>query len=173
MTVSMATMFGTHLGGGSSPTWLTALRRYVGFLAPAHLVWEFAHMPLYTLWTDGSRDEIVFAAIHCTGGDLLIAIMSLVAALVIFGTAEWPSSGGKRIAALTIAFGLIYTIFSEWLNTEIRGSWAYSEHMPVIPVLDAGLSPLLQWIFLPLAALWWAGRRQAGETEGLVGTKAQ
>lgn len=130
-------------------------------------------MPLYTLWTEGSRDEIVFAAVHCAGGDLLIAIMSLVAALVVFGTAAWPRSGGRRIVALTVAFGLIYTIFSEWLNTEIRGSWAYSELMPVVPVLGAGLSPLLQWIILPLAAFWWASRRQASETDDQVGTKAE
>ena len=49
-------------------------------------------------------------------------------------------------------------MFSEWLNTEIRGSWAYSELMPVVPVLDAGLSPLAQWIVIPIAAFWWARR---------------
>jgi hypothetical protein len=49
-----------------------------------------------------------------------------------------------------------YTVFSEWLNTEVRGSWAYSEFMPVLPVIDAGLSPLAQWIIIPFAAFWWA-----------------
>ena len=51
-----------------------------------------------------------------------------------------------------------YTIFSEWLNTEIRGSWAYSELMPTLPLIDAGLAPFSQWIVIPLAALWWAGK---------------
>jgi SAM-dependent methyltransferase len=41
-------------------------------------------------------------------------------------------------------------------NTEIRGSWAYSELMPVVPVHEAGLSPLAQWIVIPLAAFWRA-----------------
>lgn len=138
--------------------WLAALRRYIIFLAPAHLAWEFAHIPLYTLWAEGSREDIVFAAVHCTGGDLLIAISSLVAALVLLGTPVWPHHGGLKVATLTVAIGLAYTIFSEWLNTEIRGSWAYSDIMPVVPLLDAGLSPLLQWIMIPIGALWWAGR---------------
>ena len=30
-------------------------------------------MPLYTLWSTDTVGEIVFAAVHCTGGDILIA----------------------------------------------------------------------------------------------------
>ena len=29
---------------------LTALRRYFAVIIPANLFWEFAHMPLYTIW---------------------------------------------------------------------------------------------------------------------------
>lgn len=49
-----------------------------------------------------------------------------------------------------------YTVFSEWLNTSVRASWAYSDLMPVIPVVDLGLSPLAQWIVIPLAGFSWA-----------------
>jgi hypothetical protein len=62
---------------------------------------------------------------------------------------------GKTLAT---GFGLGYTIFSEWLNIVVRKSWAYSDLMPVIPVIDAGLSPVAQWIVLPLAGFWWARR---------------
>lgn len=159
-------------GVWSGTAWLGALRRYIGFLVPAHLAWEFGHMPLYTLWKEGSREDIVFAAVHCTGGDLLIAIMSLVAALVIAGDASWPHRRGRPVAALTIAIGLAYTVFSEWLNTEVRGSWAYSEYMPIVPVLDAGLSPLLQWLVIPLGALWWASRVPLTEFNNHIGANA-
>jgi hypothetical protein len=70
----------------------------------------------------------------------------------------WPKEGYREVAALTVAFGVPYTVFSEWLNTEVRGGWAYSDLMPVVPVLDAGLSPLAQWIVIPIAAFWWARR---------------
>ena len=140
--------------------WLIALRWYLVSIAGSNLLWEFAHLPLYTIWKTGSTGETVFAAAHCTGGDILIATASLVLALLLWGRG-WPivRLAYRRVAALTVVFGLAYTIFSEWLNVVVRKTWAYSELMPIVPVVDAGLSPLLQWIVVPLAAFWWAGRR--------------
>lgn len=138
--------------------WLPFLRRYIALMALGNLVWEFAHMPLYTLWETGTPREIVFAAIHCTGGDILIALAALMAALILFGNGQWPAQAYGRVAAATIAIGLAYTLFSEWLNIEIRAAWAYSDLMPVIPILDAGFSPVAQWIVLPGLAFWWIAR---------------
>jgi hypothetical protein len=132
------------------------MRRYLVAMALGSLVWEFAHMPLYTLWETGSPSEIVFAAIHCTGGDILIAMSALLAALFLFGTGQWPEAGCRRVGLATILIGLGYTIFSEWLNIEVREAWAYRDLMPVIPVIDTGISPIAQWIVLPIIALWWA-----------------
>jgi hypothetical protein len=72
---------------------------------------------------------------------------------------------GLPTAALTIGFGVAYTIFSEWLNIVIRKSWAYSDLMPVVPVIDTGLSPLLQWVAVPMLALRFA-RQAARAPEG-------
>jgi hypothetical protein len=47
-------------------------------------------------------------------------------------------------------------MFSEWLNIEVRGAWAYRDTMPVIPVIGMGLSPFLQWIIVPILAFKWA-----------------
>lgn len=138
--------------------WLLTLRRYLLFAAVGNLVWETLHLPLYTLWRDGTVGELIFAAVHCTGGDMLIALSSLVLALVLLGNGAWPEQRYKPVAALTIVFGLGYTIFSEWLNTSVQASWTYSETMPVIPVIGTGLSPFAQWIVIPLAGFWWARR---------------
>lgn len=143
---------------------LGALRRYFAVIIPAHLVWEFLHMPLYTIWNDGTWGEIVFAAVHCTGGDILIGMSALMLALMLTGQG-WPfvATTRHRVTILAVAFGLGYTLFSEWLNIVIRAAWAYSDLMPIIPVLDAGLSPVLQWIVIPLAGFWWAARDAATE----------
>lgn len=158
-------MISSSAGAASSPAvviepaaWLSVLRRYMAFVAGANLAWEFAHLPLYTIWETGTPFELAFAALHCTGGDLLIALSSVMLALFLVGRSGWPARGHGRVAALTIAFGLAYTVFSEWLNIEIREAWAYRDLMPVFPVIDAGLSPLLQWVVIPLAAFWWARR---------------
>ena len=142
-------------------TWLAVLRRYLSFVALTNLAWEIAHLPLYTLWSEGNSREIAFAVVHCTAGDVLIATASLVLALLLFGDRGWPEIRFPQVAAATVVFGVGYTVFSEWLNIEVRGSWAYSDLMPVVPVIDTGLSPLLQWIVIPLAAFRWSRRGAA------------
>ena len=106
--------------------WLSTLRAYLAVSAAAHLVWEILQLPLYTIWTTGTARQMAFAVLHCTGGDVLTA-------------------------ALLIGVG--YTIYSEWLNTGSRASWACSGLMPVVPGLGTGLSPILQWLVVPTAAL--------------------
>ena len=137
--------------------WLTVLRWYLLAIAVGNLVWEFAQPPLFTIWRSGSTGEIVFAVLHCTGGDILIATASLVLALVL-GGANWPTArlAYRRVALLTVALGIAYTVFSEWLNVVVRRSWAYTDLMPTLPLIGTGLSPLAQWIVVPLAAFWWA-----------------
>lgn len=118
-------------------------------------------MPLYTLWRTGTSFEIAFAALHCTGGDVLIALSVLMLALFLVGGSAWPAVRNRQVVSLTIVFGLGYTIFSEWLNIEVREAWAYSDLMPVIPIIDAGLSPVLQWIVIPLAGFRFASAPRA------------
>ena len=142
-----------------SARFIDVLRRYFVVIFVGNLVWEFAHMPLYTLWNTGTTGEIVFAAVHCTGGDLLIASSALMIALLVCGRG-WPDErqAVRRVIALAMALGVGYTLFSEWLNIVVREAWAYSDLMPVVPVLDAGLSPLAQWIVVPGVAFAWALR---------------
>ncbi|MFQ5567683.1 MAG: hypothetical protein ACE5EU_15130 [Paracoccaceae bacterium] len=150
---------GRAVDSASGNTWLHALRRYFAVVIPGHLAWEFAHLPLYTIWREGTAGETIFAALHCTGGDILIATSTLVLALLLAG-AEWPIDrvALRRVLMLTVAFGVGYTIFSEWLNIVFREAWAYTELMPVMPVIDTGLTPLLQWIVVPTVGFWWVSR---------------
>ncbi len=143
--------------------------RYFLLMVPASVVWEFAQMPLYTLWETGTRAEIGFAALHCSVGDWLIAAGSLALAAVLAGGRTWPQQHYARVAALAVVFGLAYTLFSEWLNIEIRQSWAYSDAMPLVPLLGAGLSPVLQWLILPTAGFWWARRGLVARVRPVAG----
>jgi len=135
--------------------WLDVLRRYLAFVLVGNLLWEFAQLPLYTIWHHGTPGEMAFAALHCTAGDALIASASLLIALMMFGQSNWPSMRYLAVAAAAMAFGLAYTIFSEWWNTSVRNSWTYAEAMPRLP-LGIGLSPVAQWIVIPCLAFWWA-----------------
>ena len=143
--------------------WLSALGSYLAMTAVANLAWEMVQLPLYTLWAAGTAGEKIFAVVHCTAGDLLIALASLILALVSVGDRDWPLRRFRAVAAATLAFGISYTAFSEWLNIVVRKSWAYSDLMPVIDVfgIRVGMSPLLQWIAIPALAFWWCRPRIA------------
>ena len=140
--------------------WTQALRRYLAVSIAANLVWEILQLPLFTLWTNGSLREQAFAIVHCTIGDAMIAGLSLLGAISLSAKPTWPETTNARVFQLSVAFGLAYTVYSEWLNTSVRGSWTYSDWMPVIPILGTGVSPLMQWLVVPTLAYWTAiGRR--------------
>jgi hypothetical protein len=139
--------------------WIAALRAYLSATAFLDLLWEAAHLPLYTIWTDGTIRDNGFAVLHCTMGDVLIALTALTAALMVAGDHVWPARRWTPVAALTLTIGLAYTVYSEHLNANVRRSWTYSELMPRLPLLGTGLSPIAQWFVVPTAALVWARRR--------------
>ena len=152
----------TTMGGEQGSHWLQSIRTFLGVSAVGHLIWEILQLPLYVIWTAGTGREIAFAIIHCVAGDLIIATLSLVAALLLVGSPAWPRERLIKVMTATLAIGIGYTVFSEWLNTTVRKTWAYSELMPTLPMLGTGLSPLLQWLIVPmfgLAAMWLRRRR--------------
>ncbi|MGE0853752.1 MAG: hypothetical protein AB7O44_29755, partial [Hyphomicrobiaceae bacterium] len=138
----------------SQPLWLPALATYLAAIGALNLVWEVLQLPLFTIWATGSLAERTFAVVHCTGGDLLIALVSLVIALIGTWATDWPRQGFRRVAVLAIVLGIAYTAFSEWLNVYVRQSWAYADWMHTVAVgtIRIGVSPLLQWLVVPTLA---------------------
>ena len=141
---------------------VAVLCRYLAFVAAANLVWETVQLPLYTIWREGSPYDLAVAVAHCTGGDVLIAAVSLALAWALVGGRAWPARRYGRAAAVALALGVAYTVFSERYNVGVRATWAYSDLMPMVPFLDVGLSPVAQWIVIPIAGFLWAGRAIAG-----------
>lgn len=116
-----------------------------------NLVWEIIQLPLYAIYYETDLLEIASAVVHCTLGDALIALSSYLLAAAATWSWNWPAERTVPGAAVAVVAGLGYTAFSEWLNVSVRGSWAYSPAMPQF--FGLGLSPLLQWLVLPLIGL--------------------
>ena len=123
------------------------LLRYIAVTAAMNLIWEVLQLPFYTLWSESTPSAMGYAVVHCTAGDVLIAALSLTAAVIFAGSKKWPRERFLSVALLAIAFGVSYTVFSEWNNTVVTRAWSYSSLMPTI--LGVGLSPLAQWLILP------------------------
>jgi hypothetical protein len=133
---------------------------YLPWLGGLSLAWEIAQLPLYTLWSEASAGTIAFSVAHCTAGDIAIGTAALLLVLVVGRERALSQWHWRRIAVWTALACVAYTVFSEWNNTAILGSWAYSELMPVLDVagIDIGWSPLMQWLVLPPLALVLAGK---------------
>lgn len=144
---------------------------YLPWLGGLNLVWETAQLSLYTLWSDASAGTIAFAVAHCTAGDIAIGAAALILALILGRERALAQWRWRRIAVGTALAGATYTVFSEWSNTAILRSWAYTELMPVLKVagIDIGLSPLMQWLVLPPLALYLAGRSRRASYSGTLG----
>lgn len=145
-------------------SWSFILRRYLPCLAFYSLAWETLQLPLYTLWVEPDAWRIAYAVAHCTAGDVLIGTTALCGALTLGRAGVCSSWPGTRIVVLLVLLSLAYTVYSERSNLAL-GNWAYSPWMPVLPWLNVGLAPLLQWVIVPLAAWYWANRLSSRATK--------
>lgn len=116
-----------------------------------NLFWETAQLPLYTLASARETTDVVYAIVHCTIGDLLIAAVTFMVTCLLLRRVDWAQSRPRTGLALITISGIAYTAWSEWRNVYQVGNWAYAVDMPL--VFGIGLSPLLQWLFVPAATL--------------------
>lgn len=130
--------------------------RYAPLLGALNILWEVAQLPLYTLWKEASPSFIAYAVVHCTLGDIAIGTLALVIALIATRARAVQTWRWRQVALFLVIPAVGYTALSEWINTAVRGSWAYSALMPVVNLggFEIGLSPLLQWLVIPPAVLW-------------------
>ena len=122
-----------------------------------NFVWEIAQLPLYSFGPGTSAETIAFYVVHCTLGDVVIALGAYGGALALTRDPVWPLRQSMSGVATATVAAVAYTAWSEWRNVYVAGNWAYSSLMPT--VAGIGLAPLLQWTLLPLTACWVIKRR--------------
>ena len=121
---------------------------FVGFLL--NLIWENVQAPLYEGFTN-FWDHFMM----CFWASIVDAAVILVLyALFAFWYKEffwikhlnWKNGLVLMLLGAAVAVGFEFWAF----ENEV---WAYTEKMPVLGVLEVGLSPLLQMMLLPLLTL--------------------
>lgn len=123
-----------------------------------NLLWEVAQLPFYAFAPTIGPLGIAWAVVHCTAGDVGIALGSFGAAALATRDFEWPVRRPWLGLAVALGVGLVWTVQSEWQNVYVRGAWAYAPSMPTIS--GVGLLPILQWLVLPPLVLLAVRRRQ-------------
>src|SRR3989344_2439029 len=127
-----------------------------------HLIWEIGQLPFYTLWEEANAWRIALYVTHCVAGDAIIVTLSYLAVALSGRQAGGPRQRTRRGGTALVALGLGYTVFSEWYNVYRAGAWAYAEIMPRI--LGIGLTPLLQWVVVPIIMLVLIQRSRIGRS---------
>ena len=123
--------------------------RLVVLALPIQLLWEVAQFPLYDVWHENSWSYILYGLIHCTLGDVLIMLSAYWLVAFVNRSRYWYRRGLFRNGLLFTLIGAGYTIYSEIVNVHIKQTWGYTELMPIVPVIEIGGMPFLQWLLIP------------------------
>lgn len=117
----------------------------IGFLL--NLIWENAQGPLYKGFTNFWDHFWICFLASIVDAVIILLLYGLFAAW--YKNINWVQHLNWQSAALLILLGGAMAVgFEQWaLATE---QWDYADSMPVVPFLNTGLSPLLQFMLLPL-----------------------
>ncbi len=129
----------------SNPLW----RRSGRFFAATVLVgfvlnefWEMAQMSAFVETAGHSWTSTLGLCSRAAVGDVGIILGIYAVGTLAAGDLGWGLRGRWNIYATAALWGLAYAALVEHAALA-AGRWSYSKRMPVVPVLGAGLWPLL------------------------------
>jgi len=111
-----------------------------GFLL--NLLWENLHAPLYVHYQGGAITEYIL--LRAALFDALV-ITIFVALSFLISRQEWRQW-------FVLAAGILFAVVLELFALE-TGRWEYIAFMPLLPIINVGLSPALQLGFTGWLAL--------------------
>ena len=112
-----------------------------------NLAWEIIQMSLYE---NNVYDllHISFCALASVADAVMVILIYFCFALG-YKNAFWIKNINIEKALVLIFTGGIGAILAEMRHVS-AGDWTYNSSMPIIPLVNAGVSPVLQFMFLPL-----------------------
>jgi hypothetical protein len=127
---------------------------------PLNFIWEVAQMPLYV--KDGKLLEFAAHCIIPSVGDGVIVLMIYGVGLAAWRRVDWFVRPAWPACIVMLLTGLVIALLVEWVAVYGIGRWSYTANMPLLPMLNVGLSPVLQMLLLPpvifKAAAWCLNR---------------
>ncbi len=112
-----------------------------------NLGWELVHLPLYIGGSYTLR-HISICALASVADVIMVLLMYLSFGL-IYKNPLWVNEFTWQRKLVLILIGGVGAVLGEMRHTG-ESNWAYAPSMPVIPILNVGLSPVLQFMILPL-----------------------
>lgn len=111
-----------------------------------NFIWELAQGPLYEGF-EYDLKHISFCALASVA-DMLMVFILLFAFGLIYKDVYWMQSWSLNRILLLVVVGFFGAIIAEVWHTT-RGDWSYANTMPLLPIINIGISPVLQFTVLP------------------------
>ena len=118
-----------------------------------NLLWEAIQAPLFVFDQQSSTFLLTGCLLFCSGVDAFMTLTSYCALSVVARSRYWFLARRLSHWVSFVGIGLVLALASEYTAIHYRNLWQYSERMPVVPGLDIGLTPILQWLILPPVVL--------------------
>jgi hypothetical protein len=112
-----------------------------------NLAWELRQMPLYDRASFGIN-HVLFCALGSVA-DTIMVLLLYFTFTIIFKNTLWIYPLKWQWIVVVVLTGGIGAVLSEMRHLSL-GNWAYSDMMPLIPIFNVGLSPVLQFMILPV-----------------------
>ena len=112
-----------------------------------NVAWEILQMPLFKGGVYEWR-HILFCVLASVA-DVIMVLLIYFGFALIYKNALWVKSINANRIIVLILTGGTGAVFAEVWQLSI-GTWSYTSAMPLIPVVNVGLSPVLQFMILPI-----------------------
>lgn len=112
-----------------------------------NFIWEMLQMPLYKNMPLNIK-SIVYCGLASLA-DVIMVVLLYYGFALIYKDAFWTKDLNVQRIVLLMLIGCVGAILAE-LRHLSSGNWSYAETMPVIPIVNVGLSPVLQFMILPV-----------------------
>lgn len=132
-----------------------ALAIFFGSSFLLHLLWENLQAPLYQGFA--SFQQHFWICLKGTVGDILFMLVIYATLAVVYRNSLWMNDRATYTHPatwiLTPFVGILLAVSFERWAVYVDHRWEYMEAMPLIPILQIGLTPVLQMMLIPLIAL--------------------
>lgn len=147
-------------GAHSSLSWRLLGRFFATMMLASFVlneIWEMAQMSSYVETSGHSWASTLEFCTDAAVGDVGITLGLYAGGALAAGDPGWGLRSRWNIYATVAVLGLAYAALVEHAALA-AGRWSYTDRMPVVPWLGAGLWPLLQMTLLPSLTFLFARR---------------
>ncbi len=153
---------------------LTSFYRFTGwaffYSMLLNLAWELWHSVYFMHFTESGNlypalVRMLFGAATADG----VVALGLFFALTLArkGEWDWPWPPPWRYVAFVLVLATAVQVGVE-IGAVATGMWAYNDNMPVIPLLNVGLTPVLQMPVLIMPIFWLSQRMLCADPHELA-----